>query len=114
MSRLLTPFMPYIIGALVMGALGLAGYVWWLRAEVDALASENASLTRSVVVLEGQIEQSKLAREVADAEAARVKARAAEYDALRETLMRGDDDAPLPEWFRDYLDRLLGGLPNAN
>lgn len=76
-----------------------------------ALQAENASLTRSVAALEQQAAQSRLAADVARAAAQRERERAAEYDALREALIDGDEDADLPTWFRSYLDDLLGRLP---
>lgn len=96
----------------MIAAGALAGAVWYvvsLRAENAALAFENASLSRSVAALEDQAEQARLAADVARAETARVAGKAREYDKLKETLLRGNEDAPLPNWFRDYLDALFGG-----
>ena len=95
----------------LLGALCLAlGAFWWVHRANGDLRVENASLARSVATLEDQRAQARLAADVARAAADRARARAAEYDALRETLLKGDDDAPLPDWFRAYLDRVLGGL----
>lgn len=107
-GKLLAPFMPYIAGGLLALAGALAVALWWQSGRVDALIAENASLSRSVAALERSIERSKLARAVADANAARERERAEEYDRLRESLLRGEEDAELPDWFRRYLDDLLG------
>jgi len=75
-----------------------------------ALIAENASLSRSIAVLEDSRAQARLAADVARAEAQRERKKAAEYDALRKALIDGDEDAELPPFFRDWLSDLLGGL----
>lgn len=112
MSKILAPFMPYLMGALVALGLGLGAYIWYLQKANERLTNENASLARSVEVLKKSKARAEQAREVADAAAERARERANEYDRLRESLLRGEDDAPLPDWFRDYLDELLGGVRN--
>jgi len=101
----------YLPTAMALAAVGAAA--WWLVGVLDdraALQQENASLARSVAVLEREKENARLAEDVARAEAERQRKKATEYDALKEALLRGDEDAPLPQWFRDYFDDLLGGL----
>ena len=100
----------YVASALLVALLVVSGGAWLLYRANGDLRVENASLARSVAALEDQRAQARLAADVARAAADRERARAAEYDALRETLLKGDDDAPLPDWFRAYLDRVLGGL----
>ena len=100
---------PYIAAA---GALAFG--VWWLVGVIEdraELRETVASQARSIKTLEERAAQAEQARAVAVAHQKRVEALAREYDALKEALIRGDEDAPIPDWFRDYLDRLLGGLP---
>lgn len=100
---------------LVLGAI-TSGSLWFMGVlrDREALEAQNAALTRSMAALERQAAQARLAADVARAEAERFAAKAQEYDALREALIKGEQDAPLPDWFRDYLDQLLGGLPVAD
>lgn len=72
-----------------------------------ALSAENASLSRSIAVLEDSRAQARLAADVARAEAQRERDRAVEYDAFREALIEGNEDAELPEWFQGWLRELL-------
>lgn len=77
------------------------------------LADTNLRLSvaqANVRALEEQAAQARAAAEVAKAAAAREAQRAKEYDALREHLMKGSTDEPLPEWFLAYLCRLGIGL----
>ena len=97
----------YLSLALTVAALAGVGYV-------RHLIGQNALLTASVAALEDDLRvqadiaaQAAQARDVARAEAARQAKKAAEYDAIREALLRGDEDAPVPGWFRDFLDDLL-------
>lgn len=99
--------LPGVLAALVLAG----GWIWWQSGTIDALEADKARLERSLVVEREAREQARLAANVAQASADRERARAAEYDALRESLLKGNDDAPLPDWFRAYLDRLLGGVP---
>lgn len=96
-----------------IAALAVCAGLWWLVALVqdrEALRAENASLARSVGALEQGRDQARLAAAVARAEAARQAARAAEYDRMKETILKGNHDEPLPDWLRDHLDQLLGEL----
>jgi len=99
----------YLLPGAAALTLALVGLVWWQHAWIDALRDETARLERAVKAEREAAAQARLAREVAEAHAERQRARAEEYDALREALLRGDADAPLPDWFRAYLDRLLAG-----
>ena len=110
MSRLLSPFMPYIAGALLMAALGLGGYVWSLRAANASLTAENAALARSMAALTQQAADAKLARDVEAARAKRWEARSGELAATIETILTGDfDDAPLDPDLADWLNGLRSG-----
>ena len=109
MSRLLSPFMPYIAGALLAAALGLGGYVWSLRASNASLTADNARLLRNAAVLEGQVEQARLAASVAAARAARAQEMNAEasakIEAIRNLEIGGCADENLPDDLADLLGR---------
>ncbi|MFY0633694.1 MAG: hypothetical protein JXQ91_07775 [Vannielia sp.] len=91
--------MRYLSGALLVATLAAAGWAYVERAGRLSAQAEAASLRRSVAVLEDARAQARSAAEVARAEAERQAARAAEYDALKEALLRGGDDVALPDWF---------------
>lgn len=95
-------FLPYALSGLAVAA------VWALWADRASLKEDNARLARELSVQALVAEQAALARDVARAEVTRYQAKAAEYDQLREQLLRGEDDEDLPDWFGDYLVRLLG------
>ena len=107
MSRLLAPFLPYILGAAVIAAGGGVWYVMDLRADKAALAAENASLSRSLAAMEAQAAQSKMAREVEAARASRFAARTAELSATIESLLTGDiSDENLDPRIADFINGL--------
>lgn len=102
-----------IIAAVLTGAGGL----WWINRVLDdraALQVANAALQRSIEAKDMQIELSTFARTVTEAAYTRLKQRADEYDALRESLLKGGQDAPIPDWFCDYLNGLLGKTCDRN
>jgi hypothetical protein len=102
---------PWMILAII-GALGGAGGVWYvmdLRSDNAALTAANASLTREKAVAEDVAEQAKIAREVSDAEAERLRTKAKEYDEITEWIIANDDEAPIPDILRIVLDRVLPG-----
>lgn len=97
--------LPYALTALVGGA-----GVWWvmdLRADLTEAREAHRAALRELSTMQAVAEQSAMARDVARAEADRLRTRAAEYDQIREFILRGDDNAPLPPILRDVLDRLL-------
>lgn len=100
----------YLVGAALSLALLAGGWAYMERQGRRDAEQQAASLARSVAVLSDARDQARLAAEVARAAADRERMRAAEYDALREALITGGDDAEVPDWFCDYLDGLLGGL----
>ena len=102
MIRLLAP---YIIAA-ALGASSI-GYIWHLRASVASLQSEVGHFRSEAKVAAQIASQAALSRDVARAEAERLRASAAEYASLREWVIRNDDAAPLPPLLRDALDRIL-------
>lgn len=82
-------------------AAGLTALEW--RVERDELRALTASQSASIRALEMERDNARMAREVAQAARERFEAKARQYDDLREALLKGDDDAPLPAWFRSYL-----------
>lgn len=107
MTRLLAPFLPYILGAAVIAAMGGVWYVMDLRADKAALAAQNAALSRSLAAMEAQAEQSRLAREVEAARAERFAARSAELSATVEAILTGDiPDENLDPRIADYINGL--------
>jgi predicted negative regulator of RcsB-dependent stress response len=97
----------YVTAAAAVAVLALGGYAYAQKSQLDTQREISASLQRSVSALEAERDAAKLAREVARAEAERFRVKSQEYDALRETLLKGENDAPLPDWFRSYLASLL-------
>ena len=87
--------------------------VWGWKVDRDQLQAETAAQRSSIRALEIERDNARLARDVAQAARQRVEDQAAEYDALREALLKGKDDAPIPDWFRDYLAD-LGILLSGN
>lgn len=98
----------YLPALLAATGLGLA--VWWvmaLRLDNASLRTENAALHRSVIALQQQAEQSKLAREVEIARAERWRARASDLSTQIESFLTGDfPDAALDPDLADLLNRL--------
>lgn len=94
----------YALAAALVAVLALGAALWFQTTRVSSLEADNARLERSVAALEMRASQAREALEVARAAQKRQEERAAEYDAIREALLRGEfDDAPLPEWFVSVL-----------
>lgn len=103
----LRPFIPYILGAVFLAAMGGVWYVMDLRADKAALAAQNAALSRSLAAMEEQAVQSRLAREVEAARAKRFAARTAELSATVEALLTGDiPDENLDPRIADFINGL--------
>lgn len=96
-----------MIGVLVL-ALGIQS-ARLDRAQGQLLEAEASAAhwERELRTAERVAEQARLARSVADAEAARQRAVASEYEAVKAALRRGGWDAPLPDDFRALLVGLL-------
>ena len=98
----------YLPTMLAASAVGLA--VWWvmsLQLENTRLTQENAALQRSVIALQQQADQSRLAREVEIARAERWRSRASDLATQIETLLTGDfPDAALDPDLADLLNGL--------
>lgn len=94
------------LAALVVVFAGV-GYARHVVGQNTLLRAQVADLRNEVRIAHETAAQAALARDVARAEASRHAKAAAEYAAIREALLKGDDDAPIPEWFRAFLDGLL-------
>ncbi len=102
------------IFALVAALSGGAGAVWYvmdLRADNAALTASVASLEREAAVAKDVAAQAKEARKVAAAEAERLRAKAKQFDEITEFIMRDQNNAPIPDILRTYLDRVFSRNP---
>ena len=97
----------YVTIAALLACLGLGAALWWQSSRVAGLQADKARLERSVQTLEVARAQARTAARVAQAEAERQRALAAEYEQVRDAFREGDFDAPLPDDFR----KLLDGVP---
>lgn len=94
------------LAALVAAFAGI-GYVRHLIVQNALLRAQVADLRTEVRIAQETAAQAAVARDVARAEASRYAKAAAEYAAIREALLKGNEDAPIPDWFRAFLDGLL-------
>ncbi|MGB1390512.1 MAG: hypothetical protein ACPG61_16680 [Paracoccaceae bacterium] len=100
----------YALIAALLGVLGLSGALWWQVGTLDTLRDDNARLTRNAGVLQGQIEQARLAADVAAAYAERERqiasAAASTIDTIRNLDLGECADAPIDPDLADALGRL--------
>jgi hypothetical protein len=87
-------------------ALGAGAWGGYQQKKVEAVTARAVAAERAVEGLERTLEAERLAAAVLAAERDRFEARAAEYDDLREALLEGGQDAPLPDWLAAYIGRL--------
>ena len=80
------------IGVLAV-LLGLGGYAWFQQSRAAELAHKVDNLKGEIEVKDRQIAQALVARSIADAEATRQRSKARELDQLKESLLKGGDDA---------------------
>lgn len=109
----------YIAIAAITLGIGILGTVMVramsLEAEVETLTLANQALATSNAALQQKLDQTQQAAAVLQRQLEIEEKRAAEYDALREALINGGQDAALPQWFVDYLRQLgIGGLQPAD
>lgn len=78
--------MRYVAVASLVACLGLCGALWWQSGTVSDLEAENGRLTRSVAALTMQVDQSRLAADVAAARAARATQMTIEANATIEAI----------------------------
>lgn len=97
----------YALIAALVACLGLGAALWWQSSRVAGLQADKARLERSVQNLEAARAQARTAARVAQAEAERQRALAAEYEQVKDAFREGDFNAPLPDDFRVLLDRVL-------
>lgn len=97
----------YALIAALVACLGLGVALWWQLGRVAGLQADKARLERSVQNLEAARAQARTAARVAQAEAKRQRALAAEYEQVKDAFREGDFNAPLPDDFRRLLDRIL-------
>lgn len=99
----------YVTIAALVACLGLCGALWLQSGTVDSLRDDNARLTRNAAVLADQVEQARLAADVADASRQRVERMNAEasatIDAIRNLQLGECADAPLDSDLTDLLGR---------
>lgn len=91
----------------LIAALGLAlvlgGFAWLQQVQKARYKVANELLRNELAVMQRERDVAREGRRVADALAARLQAKATEYDAIRESILRGGNDADLPDWFLDHL-----------
>lgn len=85
----------------------------WTQGSLADQRNMVASLERELTVVRQAAALNKAAMERAESARALTLERAHAYDTLRATL-EGDIDAPLPDWMRGYLERLLTGSTDAD
>ncbi len=104
---MLRGILPYVIGALALLAVAGGGAAWWMSQRLEASKAKVARLEQDIMVIRAERDQAMESRRVARAEADRQRKRAEEFDQMREDLMKGTEDAPIPDWLSAYLDRLF-------
>jgi hypothetical protein len=99
----------YVTIAALVVCLGLCGALWWQSGTMDRLRDDNARLTRNAAVLADQVEQARLAADVADASQQRVERMNAEasdmIEAIRNLQLGDCADATLDPDLADLLGR---------
>lgn len=71
------------------------------------LQQDLTKLVREKSNLMGALEQARQANRVAQANADRLAAKAAEFDELEEWIKANDDKTPMPDLLRDVFDRVF-------
>lgn len=94
-----------------LAALSLFAFAMHLRADNASLQATADAQAREIMTLNVQVSQAREAAEVARATADREASDARKYNALREALIKGDEDVDLPDFFVELLADLgLGGV----
>lgn len=93
----------YLIAGLAFVAVCAMGFAWMQSGMIDRLQEKNAALEASIVAYESERELAREAQAVAEARAEAVEAKAKEYDALREDVLRNGEDADLPFWLLNLI-----------
>lgn len=97
-----------VAGVMALVAVGAGAWGGYQGKKAERATERAVAAERAADALERTLEAERTAAVILAAENEANAARAAEYDALRETLLEGGDDADLPDFLRDYLDRLFG------
>lgn len=96
----------YLIAGLAVMAIALGGVVWFQSTRIDRLKTENEALKASIRAYEIDRDLAREAQAVAEARAEAIEAKAQEYDALRESVLREGEDAKLPDWLLNVIASL--------
>ncbi|MCZ4351524.1 hypothetical protein O4H61_03255 [Roseovarius aestuarii] len=99
----------YIAGGVLSAFLGLFVALWWQLGRVASLQDEAALLTRNAVVLSGQIEQARLAADVAAARVSLAQQLSAEAQAAIAAIRNMDLGDCADETIPADLADVLGG-----
>ncbi len=105
-GRLIWPVVAAVLVAALGWAFWLRGDLAAARADLTAVQDDLAKARRSNAALQEQIAQSRLAREVEAARAARAREAAAAVQAEIETIYRTINDAPLDPALADRINRV--------
>ena len=97
-----------VAGVLGLVALGAGAWGGYQGKKAERATERAVAAERAADALERTLDAERAAAIILAAENEANAARAAEYSNLRETLMEGGDDQDLPDFLRDYLDRLFG------
>lgn len=99
-----------LLAALAIGA-GAILYVGHLRASNAEMARQIVLLQNEVKIAARRAEQAAAAQAAANAEAERARQVAGDLARIREEILRGSDNAPIPDALRRDLDRFLHRAP---
>ena len=106
----------YVAGVLALLLLSSGGAVLYQRAtiatqkvELASLARERDNLRSELTTAEARLKQAQQAQVAAADALSRARAAADELAAVKDWI-RGNEDAPIPEWFDVLLRRLGFGL----
>jgi hypothetical protein len=99
--------MRYVLAGAGAIIIALGSWLMVERARADHFKEKSANLSQELATKDLAIAQAQEARDVARAEARRVSEKAAEFDNIREFILRGETNAPLPDALRGILDRLF-------
>lgn len=96
-----------VAGVMALVALGAGAWGGYQGKKAQRATERAVAAERAADALERTLEAERVAAAILAAENEANAARAAEFDALRETLLEGGDDAPLPGWLADYIASLM-------
>jgi len=97
----------YVLAAAGAAIIALGSWLLVERGRVAHFKEKSINLSHELATKDFAIAQAQEARDVARAEAVRVSSKAAEFDDIREFILRGPNDEVLPDALRGILDRLF-------